>query len=355
MGEDVEARKLGERLLLDVQVEGLNSILSSLRALDHESTTNNNTTANTSSSIPELDTLLPLLSPTILELISPPTTHHPSGAGKTSLLYLIIAHAILPSTFASVPLNGQSSAVILLDPLQHFSARRLASVILHLVTSKLPSPIDTTTKASLLDLTSHCLDHVHIFHPSSWSSLLATLRSLPRYLFTPTAHKSSHRRIHSLILEDIDAFVWSLRDTTNRSSRANNSSPLTPVSRQLTAEIKNLTDLLSCHAILTSRSVHPTLFRPPLPTTWPAGMSVTRMGVRRVEVVKFAPGMSAEQAKAESGQRWEVVARGRFEAWRVGSAGGAGAGAGAGNGDGEGFVFRVGAKGVEIEREGGGG
>lgn len=74
-------------------------------------------------------------------------------------------------------------------------------------------------------------------------------------------------------------------------------------------------------------------------------------------MVKFAPGMSAEQAKAESGQRWEVVARGRFEAWRVGSAGGAGAGAGggAGNGDGEGFVFRVGAKGVEIEREGGGG
>lgn len=69
-----------------------------------------------------------------------------------------------------------------------------------------------------------------------------------------------------------------------------------------------------------------------------------RLGVRRVEVVRFAPEMGVEQALAEGGQRWEVVQRGRFEVRRVGGSLG---------GEGEGFVFRVGAQGVEVEREGG--
>lgn len=62
-------------------------------------------------------------------------------------------------------------------------------------------------------------------------------------------------------------------------------------------------------------------------------------------MVKFAPEMSVEQAEGEKGQRGEVVRRGRFEAWKVG--------AGPGQETGEGFVFRVGERGVEIEREGG--
>jgi len=64
-----------------------------------------------------------------------------------------------------------------------------------------------------------------------------------------------------------------------------------------------------------------------------------------VEVLRFAPEMSIEQAEAERGQRWEVVKRGRFECWRVG--------AGGGDGVGDGFVFRVGMHGVEMERESG--
>ena len=74
-------------------------------------------------------------------------------------------------------------------------------------------------------------------------------------------------------------------------------------------------------------------------------MSVTRLAVRRVEVLKFAPEMSVEQAEAERGQRWDVVQRARFECWKVG--------AGAWEGRGEGIVFRVGTCGVEVEGEGG--
>lgn len=58
-----------------------------------------------------------------------------------------------------------------------------------------------------------------------------------------------------------------------------------------------------------------------------------------MNVLRFAPEMSWEQASAETAQRWEVVKRGRFECWKAG-----------GVRDGvEGFVFRVG-EGVEIER-----
>lgn len=58
-------------------------------------------------------------------------------------------------------------------------------------------------------------------------------------------------------------------------------------------------------------------------------------------MLQFAPALSVEEAEAERAQRWDVVSRGRFEVWKVG----------VGVRDGEGFVFRVGAGGVEVERE----
>ncbi|KAF2628179.1 hypothetical protein BU25DRAFT_448143 [Macroventuria anomochaeta] len=354
MNGDVEAKKLGEKLLLDVKVEELSSILGSLRELGSENERNEATTNKVLFSIPELDALISSSSPTILELVSPPPTHHPSGAGKTSLLYLIIAHAILPPTFNSITdLHGHDAAIIIFDPLHHFSVPRLASVMLNLIVSKFGAPVDAldpSIKADLLNLTTRCLDHVHVFRLQSWDSLITTLHSVPDYLFDETRHKSTHRRIHSLVLEDIDAFTWSLRSahstSSSSSSSNNNINPLSAASKALTTEIKNLATLLSCNIILTSPSILPTAFRPALPTSWPSGMHVTRLAVRRVEVLKFAPEMGVEQAEAERSQRWEVVRRGQFECWKVGT--------GVRDGEGEGFVFKVGPHGVEVAREGGG-
>lgn len=70
---------------------------------------------------------------------------------------------------------------------------------------------------------------------------------------------------------------------------------------------------------------------------------MTRLAVRKLQVLKFAPEMSVSQAEAEKEQRWEVASRGRFECWKVG--------AGARDGEGEGFVFRVGTYGVDVERK----
>ncbi|KAI4658754.1 uncharacterized protein J4E79_006513 [Alternaria viburni] len=212
----------------------------------------------------------------------------------------------------------------------------------HLKTSLITAEKEITDdlKASMKSAIKTALPHLHILRPQSWSSFLSTLDSLPDYLLNKTPqHKSLHRRIHSLILEDIDAFVWSIRNTSPSVSSSSNT--LATASTQLTTRVAKLSKLLSCATVLTSQSNLLSSYRPALPTSWPQGTPVTRLAVRRVDVLKFAPGISVEDAEKERVQRWEVVGRGRFECWRVG----------VGARDGEGFVFRVG-KGVEMERDG---
>ncbi|KAI4628732.1 hypothetical protein J4E83_003285 [Alternaria metachromatica] len=201
--------------------------------------------------------------------------------------------------------------------------------------------INDVLKSDMKSVIKAALPHLHIFRPQSWPSFLATLDSLPEYLLNDNPqHKSMHRRIHSIILEDIDAFVWSIRNTSTTVSSSSNT--LATASIQLTTSVAKLGKLLSCATILTSQSTTLSSYRPSLPTSWPQGSPVTRLAVRRVDVLKFAPAISVEDAEKERVQRWEVVSRGRFECWRVG----------VGARDGEGFVFRVG-KGIEMEREGG--
>jgi hypothetical protein len=292
--------------------------------------------------IPELDALLPSTTPTNVELISPLPTHHTSGAGKTSLLYLIIAYAILPASFFSISLSGQNGAVIVFDPLHHFNVPRLASIIFNILVSKAQEAGKDISTADVKSLVAISLFHVHIYRPQSWASLVTTLRSVPDYLFDATRHKSIHRRIHSIVLEDIDTFVWPIRNATSPSI-GSTTNHLGIASAQLTSALRHLTVLLSCGVVITSQSTTPTSFRPPLPLHWPQTMSTTRLAVRRVDVLKFAPAISVEDAETEKAQRWEVVAKGRFECWKVG----------VGVRDGEGFVFRVEETGIAIEnREG---
>ena len=277
----------------------------------------------------------------ILELISPPPAYHPSGAGKTSLLYLIISYAILPAFLSpTIPIQGQDAAVIFFDPLNHFSVPRLIQVMVNLLRSKIQAAgqkIDETIMPEVRTVVEKSILHVHIYRPKSWASLLAMVRSLPDYLFNKEKHQSIHRRIHSIILDDIDAFVWSIRKPA--SSVTNNTNPLSKASLHLTTSLQKLSARLSCAVILTSSSASPTVFRPPIPVSWSQNVQVTRLAVRRVETVKFAPAISIEQAELERQQRWKVVTKGRFECYYVG----------AGVKDSKGFVFRARESGVEVE------
>ncbi|KAH7082335.1 hypothetical protein FB567DRAFT_605697 [Paraphoma chrysanthemicola] len=278
--------------------------------------------------------------PPIVELVSAPLAYHPSGDGKTSLMYLIIAHATLSREFSSaVSLGGHEAAVVLFDPLHHFSVPRLAQTLLQLIVSKIGADIDQATKSDIRSIVARSLLHVHIFRPQSWPSLLTTLRTLPDYLFDKSRHKSIHRRVHSIIMDDIDAFVWSIRNSKPPDPAATSNTALATASTNLTSTLQQLNTLLSCATILTSQSTSPSSFRPALPISWPQGLTVTRLAVRRVEVLKFAPAISVEEAEAEKAKRWEVVQTGRFECFKVG----------VGVGVNEGFVFRAAQGGVDVE------
>jgi hypothetical protein len=212
-----------------------------------------------------------------------------------------------------------------------------------------PDGRNLALKDEIKDTVKTALQHVHILRPTSWSSLLSTLSTLPEYLFDGSRHHSIERRIHSLVLEDVDAFSWDIRASSPSSlvaSNVNSTSSLTLASQDLVTVLLSLSTRFSASILLSSHSAatSPSTFRTPLPlpTSWPPHVHVTRLAVRRVEVLPFAPGISVEEAQRQRDQRWDIVKRGRFECWKVGVNG-------KGKKEGEGFVFSVG-KEVEVEK-----
>ena len=121
---------------------------------------------------------------------------------------------------------------------------------------------------------------------------------------------------------------------------ASSANSLATASARLTMHLERLSGHLSCAIIVTSHAANPASLRPPLPLSWSPAVKMVRLGVGRVEVLKFATGLSVEEAEVERARRWDVVSKGRFRAWKVG--------AGAARED-DGFAFRVG-PGVTIER-----
>ncbi|PVH96757.1 hypothetical protein DM02DRAFT_534595 [Periconia macrospinosa] len=320
---DGDAKKLGERLLGEVETEGLSELFASLREF-------NNVTFSSSSP------------PLTIDLLSPPYSTHPSGGGKSTLTQLLIVHAILPQSLLGVSLNGASSSIVLVDPLSHFRASRLTEFLLHHLTSTLSAHGQDVRSAPVKEEVLRCvrtaLSHVLIYRPSSWASLVATLDGLPGYLFDDDEDAENsdrgssgthgklppnplaHRRLHAIILEDIHSFIPHLRSTAPPARSNAIPSPLS----LLTPQIRTLHKILRPSVImLTSLS--------PLAANANAGSivhgGITRLAVRRIDVPRFAPGISIEEAEAERELRWKVVERGRFEVWRVGA--------------GEAVVFRI--------------
>ncbi|KAF2020380.1 hypothetical protein BU24DRAFT_456464 [Aaosphaeria arxii CBS 175.79] len=330
--------------------------------------------------------LPPPLTPSIpiLTIISSPSSHTPASSGKTSLLYLILSRALLPSSISlsihrpqpptTIPLYGQTRTILLFDPLSHLSIRHLSLTM----TSEILTRILTHTHLTLPALSTtvpdlhtavrstvkQSLTHLHVFHTQTFPSLLSTLDAVPAYLANGQRHRSMARRVHSVVVEDLDAYVVGIRGTAGTVEDAG---------ARLTRALVKAARELRCAVVVTSQSPSPLtsrtssmgLLRLAIPLAWGSvarkgeGVEVreVRVAVRRVEVLRFKPGICGEEAMAEKAKRWDVVKRGRLEVWKVGGSGSgsgmdAGKGGGAGSGrDVESFVFRVGESGAAIERE----
>jgi hypothetical protein len=157
------------------------------------------------------------------------------AAGKTALINLIVAHAILPPDYKGVQLFGRNGTVVLFDNDDRFDTTRAFTIIKAYVKRRwleavseqgeqaqeeASMEIELETTKPTLDLTEDevdtlarkCLQHVHIFRPQSWSSLITCIDTLPTYLLSdqPT-HKSRTRAVSSIIVDGMGAFYWQRR------------------------------------------------------------------------------------------------------------------------------------------------
>jgi len=264
-----------------------------------------------------------------------------SGAGKTHLLYLITAIAVLPRFHHDVDLNGKNSAVIILDTEGRFETQRLAHIMRQYIAEK------DSTLEDVEELTYSSLKHIHIFQPQTMVSLLATLTSLDKYIFDSKAHQSSQRPLHSIIIDNASTFYWQGRaeaESAQQTSPENtevdsaaNRAPLNPYA-SLVQVLRSLSNTFSCiiiattHATFSAREPGPPALRT-LPPPWSTFPSI-KLLLRRDPVRRFVKTMSIEEALSEQEGRQVMVEKARFSAQIIGSN--------------EAFVFSIRADGVII-------
>jgi hypothetical protein len=312
-----------------------------------------NTTSDLESSRPQNVRKCP-----VVEISSPS-----SGAGKTQLLYYIIALSILPESFQGIPLGGSNAAVVVLDTDMRFDVHRLAKVTGAIVNRKANQvkqvPVADTEKAMedviMQDgdyghLIRDILQHVHIFRPQSSSALLSTVQSLSAYLLDLQQHVSATRMLHSIILDSASAFFWQdrLRENIARTEDIGRSAPeieqdrkegrtfhIQNIYQDIVNELKRLQTCFDCSVVFTTwgissaskstsaRDRHgvssviytgPPSFRPHLPFPW-GTFPTLRLVVQRDAVRPFGLGTTIVEAETDAPIRQEVVCQGRFSAW----------------------------------------
>lgn len=261
--------------------------------------------------------------PPVLEL-----TGATACSGKTQLLYQIITHALLPAHHGTIPLDGKSSAVILLDLSSKLSLLRLRDIMVaHIAACAITAISPTPPSQEIKALIHASLLHLHIFRPQSSTSLLATLASLPAYFFLkPFTHFSAPRHISAIILADLSAFYWQDRLNAADPSASiathviddDHQRALISTLRALQATFSRCpviatTASLSTPSALPSSGNHRAL-RPHMPAVWTSFVTV-QIVLERVAIAKFAPGISAQEAGAERTMRQDVVMRGERRGW----------------------------------------
>ena len=251
-------------------------------------------------------------------------------SGKTQLLYLLVSIALLPTEHKDVIIDGKGNAVVLLDLSGRFSVLRLYHVMHNYVSSICSASSSVLREQEISSLVSDSFSHLHIFHPLSSSSLLATLASLPSFfLSSPSTHLSANRCLGLLAINDLSAFLWQDRldaDEGNALPASNhvekaNGTLLLERYRNLISSLRHMQSLFSCTIIatnwglapVTSVAGHPAL-RPHLPSLW-SNFCTIKLVVEKDRVSKFGPGLSAEEAKMESVQRWDAIKKSGFSGW----------------------------------------
>ncbi|KAJ5161335.1 hypothetical protein N7492_006727 [Penicillium capsulatum] len=278
-----------------------------------------------------------------------------SGAGKSQLLYYLIAHAILPRSYGETHIGGKEAAVVFIDADDRFDADRLLMVT-RAVLQRCSLRSGQTTGSALSNEDTQALllssmKYVHVFRPHSSSSLLATLSTLDTYLYDGSQHYSFSRPLQMIVVDSATAFIWQdrLRDEVARTEDIGRSREEIDRERELkqsfyladlygdmVKELKRLQARFGCTVLYTTlsggRPPSPNVaasgpfgpydrtssrlpsLRPPLSAPW-GTYPILRLIVHRDAIRSFPPGMSAHDARNEAGMRQSIVRQGKFSAW----------------------------------------
>ncbi|XP_010215288.1 PREDICTED: DNA repair protein XRCC2 [Tinamus guttatus] len=110
--------------------------------------------------------------------------HGPEGAGKTEMLYHLVARCILPKSG-----GGLEVGVMFIDTDYHFDMLRLVTILEHRLAQ------------STEEMIKQCLGRLFLVNCSSSTQLLLTLYSLENMFCT-------HPSLCLLVLDSISAFYW---------------------------------------------------------------------------------------------------------------------------------------------------
>ncbi|ETN45421.1 uncharacterized protein HMPREF1541_09252 [Cyphellophora europaea CBS 101466] len=263
-----------------------------------------------------------------------------SAAGKTSFLYLLTAHALLPVLY-----GGLESTALWLDTDGRFSALRLSHIMSHLLSAS-PSQPSSSTIHSTIDSS---LRQLHILTPTTSSQLLASLESLPSALLS----LASSRPFRLLILDSATAFAHQDRfdaDIARLEAGAeyyNASRPRTPSrTAQIISALCTIQQQFRCTLIFTTTPQHPGFNTRPLttPATTSSGsatggqrpqhqhqhqhqpqrpdepvpispwnaLATLTLKVERTAVTQFAPSAGLTECLRDREKRQEAVGAGKF-------------------------------------------
>jgi hypothetical protein len=242
------------------------------------------------------------------------------GDGKTHLLYQLCALAVLPRS-----MNGKQECVVIIDMDGQFAIPKLAAQIqLLLHHQSIESMQDLSEQRLGAELIS-TLKHVHIFRPQNLGSTIATLDSLPTYLFNQNRHYSFDREVAFIALDSASAFYWQDRSEVENAAFLAKTQASRATSNQtsdyfnLATALKRASKAFDCPTIFTTWYLGPQqkardgmvtrAFRPQIR---PLQASL-RLVVHRVPVRKFPAGLSLDEALREAADRQKAVGEGRFE------------------------------------------
>ena len=247
-----------------------------------------------------------------------------SAAGKTTLLYHLTAITLLPHEY-----GGKESAVLWLDTDNSFSASRIAQVMSDII----PTTKSKTTR-SIDDIVNSALQHLYILTPTSSTSLLQALISVPDYVRTRTSHTSPNRPLYLLVLDSATAFAHQDRfdadiarleagpniDTSHSNAPSRTSQTITAL-RQIQQDFECTIIFTTTQQPAKSRprptqrpnqQPHQTIpAEPPSQTPWTSFATLTSH-ISRIPNPQFAPNMTLEECLRDREKRQESIRKGRF-------------------------------------------